>query len=384
MSGGINHADYRAARRFAGLDGLRCLAITGVIWTHCPHPDFLPIFDKGRYGVDLFFVLSGFLIVTLLLREKAETGRIALGNFWARRALRLFPAYYFLLFALLAKRLIFDPGDGETQALLDAFPSYALYLSNWTETQYFELGPMWSLATEEQFYLIWPVIEALLAPLRLAAWVVLVGLNQLMNFGLFDPWLSSALGTNDLSNVHITETTFTPILLGVGLAHILHRPAWYSRASAVVGFRHAPLVYALAIIALLFAPGASLSPPLRLMLHLAMALWVASIVVTPSSRTARALEWRPVAFIGAISYGMYLYHLFVIQRVAMLMERMGLPETPFVFLAGFALTVAVATVSFHLLEKPCLRLRDYFRGNRRYLRNQIDPRRVIAEVEAGK
>jgi peptidoglycan/LPS O-acetylase OafA/YrhL len=97
----MSHATYRTTKHFASLDGVRCCCILAVIWHHCPHPPSpANVLERGFLGVDMFFVLSGFLIVTLLLRERDRSGRINLKNFYVRRTLRIFPIDDLQLFVL--------------------------------------------------------------------------------------------------------------------------------------------------------------------------------------------------------------------------------------------------------------------------------------------
>lgn len=357
------HDAYLARRHFAGLDGVRAVAILAVIWHHAPHPKDLPIFARGFLGVDLFFVLSGFLIATLLIREKAARGGVSLGNFWMRRALRLVPAYYLMLFSVLAAYLIAKPGAPETAAIVSGFPFYALYLSNWIEPGAPNLGPTWSLATEEQFYLVWPLIESFATPIVAASvWVAALLVNQLVNFGVLDGAIAASFGVGPGEHPEILHTTFTPILLGVGLAHLLNSARGFAAARSVAGFAHAPAVYALALLALVNVPIANISGAPRLVFHLAATLFVASVVLRPASRVVRALDWRPVAFIGMVSYGMYLYHMFALHAARGVAAKLGLPTFPAVFILGAALTIAVSAASYYFIEKRFLDMRGRFRG----------------------
>jgi peptidoglycan/LPS O-acetylase OafA/YrhL len=144
----MNHKEYLKTRRFRGLDGLRALAIAAVVWHHSEKALPITLASRGFLGVDLFFVLSGFLICTLLLRERSKTGRISLADFWIRRILRLVPAYYCLLLALVIAYLVLKPGDPDTARLVEGLPAYALYYSNWAKPDAVNLGITWSLATE--------------------------------------------------------------------------------------------------------------------------------------------------------------------------------------------------------------------------------------------
>lgn len=356
------HQAYLAQKYFPGLNGVRAIAIIAVIWHHTQTPDVLPMFTRGFVGVDLFFVLSGFLISTLLIREKSASGKISLKDFWMRRILRLVPAYYLLLFALLAAYLIFKPGDANTQRLVEGFPVYALYLSNWFHPHANNLDITWSLATEEQFYLIWPLFEAFALPIVAAGfWGAALVINQLINFGVLDPALAAAFGLDPNSHPEILETTFTPILLGVGLAHVLNRAPTFRWARKIAGFRFAPIAYAGLLLAALNIPAADISGSIRLLIHAAMTLWIASIILLPPSAVTRALEWRPIALVGVVSYGMYLYHMWCVHVAKSILSKLGLPQTFLQFAAALALTLIVSVASYYLYEKRFLDMRKKFR-----------------------
>lgn len=318
------------------------------------------MFTRGFAGVDLFFVLSGFLITTLLIREKAKHGKISLRNFWARRFLRLMPAYYGLLLAMLGAYLIFKPNDANTARLVEGFPIYALYLSNWWHPGANNLGITWSLATEEQFYLIWPLIEAFAAPIvAVGFWITALVINQLINFGLLDPAIESAFGA--VKDKEILEATFTPILLGVGLAHFLSNKRSFDVANRIAGFRHAPIIFAGLLIVLMNIPASDISGIFRLTMHVLMTLWIGSIILSPLSAMTRCLEWRPVAFIGAISYGMYLYHMWCVHIAGAITAKLGLPQVWFHFPITLGGTIVVSAASFYFYEKRFLDWRAKFR-----------------------
>lgn len=352
---------YLARKHFAGLDGLRAAAIIGVVWHHSPRPDFLAMFGRGFLGVDLFFILSGFLIATLLLREKERNGRISLRNFWARRFLRLMPAYYLLLFGMLGAYLIFKPGDPNTTRLTDGFAIYAFYLSNWFHPQANNLGITWSLATEEQFYLIWPLIAAFAAPrFAIMFWAGAVLINQLLNFGALDPLINQLFGHGAAEGKEILETTFTPILLGIGLAHLLHDPKWFARVSRIASFRFAPYVYFTLLLLLINYPTDDISGALRLNIHLVMTVFLAAIIMQPASSMTRILSLRPIVLIGTVSYGMYLYHLWCIHVVRTVFEKFPLPQLGLQFPIALAATIATAALSYYFYERWFLDMRKRF------------------------
>src|SRR5690606_16419539 len=138
--------------------------------------------------------------------------------------LRIFPVYYGLLLALAAAFFFLRPDSPSAAACLRAPPWYATYPSSWSTTHAVGLDPTWSLSTEEPLYLLWPLCEVLLRGRALAAaWIFFFAANQAVNFGLADGWFGGWLGERR-PHLNILQATFTPILLGVGLAHFLHNP----------------------------------------------------------------------------------------------------------------------------------------------------------------
>lgn len=352
------HADYLAKRQFRALDGLRCVAIVAVIWHHA-HGDGAgwPISGHGFLGVDLFFVLSGFLITTLLLRERSRSGTISLRNFYARRTLRIFPPYYAILAGLALLLGFVRPTATMAGPFFKELPWCLTYTTNWVEPTTL-LSITWSLAAEEQFYLVWPPLERFLPRHALKILFALLIVNQLVNFRSADPVLRAAFGF-----VHderkILQVTFTPILLGVLLAHLLHDERWYRRFAPLVGGGCAA-VTSILMVALADVPGDMSGWP-RLVLHLLMTLLLASCVVREESFVARALSWRPLQAVGAVSYGMYLLHLFALHLVIRFEESHGTLLPVARFLACLALTIAAALAMYRGFERPILRLKERFK-----------------------
>ncbi len=349
-----SHPAYRAQRSFGSLDGVRCLCILPVLWHHAGVSSDLRLLGRGFLGVDMFFVLSGFLIVTLLLRERDRTGGVSLRRFYARRTLRIFPPYYGLLLALaVAYGLLRTAEEGDP--FFGALPVYLLYVSNWSTLQAPNLAIMWSLATEEQFYLVWPACEKWIRrswiPAVLAAWLAL---NQAINFGWLDSVFAGLYGTPTVPDLSILDTTFTPICLGVILAHLLHERRWFDRLAPLLqGRLMAPLLLGSLVLEAQLTP-ADLSGWPRLLVHLTMAAWLGSLVVREDHALAGLLRLRPIARIGAISYGMYLYHLWVFHVARLANEQLGLDFLAALFVTGGLLTILVAELSFRFLETPFL------------------------------
>ncbi len=351
-------ACYQQRRIFGTLDGIRALSILAVIWHHTvPASTFsLPMLGRGFLGVDMFFVLSGFLIVTLLLRERQRCGSISLKNFYARRTLRIFPVYYAVLASLTTLYLL-TPGAETAPDFFSELPYHATYTSNWIDASVF--GITWSLATEEQFYLFWPPVERFLKRLALPILTIAIAFCQLVNFGVLDSWLEEIFG-EAANALPILQTTFTPICLGVFLAHLLHQEKWFRILHNLFGKKYSPGFHLLLVCVLCNVPAADISGALRLGIQLSMAGLLASVVCTENHHLKKFLRMHLLRKIGMVSYGMYLFHIFL---VGLAVKALGLIhlENPFAtFLLTTALTFLVAEISFRFFESPVLKLKKRF------------------------
>jgi peptidoglycan/LPS O-acetylase OafA/YrhL len=354
------HQNYLGTRTFGSLDGVRGLCILGVIWHHATPAVRGAFFERGFLGVDMFFVLSGFLIVTLLLRERDRTGTISLKKFYARRTLRIFPIYYLLLFALLLLYLVTKPGSHVARDYYAALPFMLTYTTNWVQLQANNVGITWSLATEEQFYLGWPLIEKLLRPLGVA--VVLAGVlvvNQLINFGALDG-LFAALYGRPIA-LSILEATFTPIALGVLLAHLLHDPGTFGVSFRLLGRRGSCAIFGGLLLALVASWPGDISGLGRLLIQLSMMLVLGTLIIREDHGARPLLTLPPLAYLGVISYGLYLYHMWAIHPVRVGFTKLGWNLQSFAFFfAALAASTAVAGLSYRFIEQPLLRLKARF------------------------
>lgn len=351
---------FRDTRTFGSLNGVRGLCILAVVWHHVPCPVPGTFFERGFLGVDMFFVLSGFLIVTLLLREREQSGTISLKKFYARRTLRIFPIYYLLLFGILLLYLVTKPTSFTARAYYRSLPFLLTYTSNWVHVPAGNMAIMWSLATEEQFYLIWPMIEKLLRPLGIAMVLALVlVVNQLINFGFLDRAFTLVYGKEP--DLLILQTTFTPIALGAILAHFLHQRNTFNIFYRLLGSRGSSLIVGVALVILVGCSPADMSGLPRLSVQITMMLALGTIVVREDHWAHSILTFPPLAYIGLISYGVYLYHLWAIHLVRVGFERFN-KETAGIgfFLAAVLASGAVATLSYWLIEQPLLKLKARF------------------------
>jgi peptidoglycan/LPS O-acetylase OafA/YrhL len=345
------HDEFLRTRRFASLDGLRFLAIVPVIWHHSTPRPLDGIWGKGPLGVHLFFAISGFLITTLLLRERASEGGLGLGGFYARRALRIFPLYYLTLGLYALRAWLFLPDSARRAHFFASLPYYATYTGNWF-VDYGVSHPVifgfsWSLATEEQFYLVWPWLLLLSRGWRLPL-IVLVALLGI-DFAAEHGMLASVLGSG--APLAIVTSISAPICLGSLLALGLHHRR-SADALALLLARRASAPLALFVLIVLIA----LDAPL-LSIHLAMTALVGAVCVRPDHGLARPLELRAVSYVGLVSYGLYLFHVSAITLVKTLLPGAG---AFWVFVSASAVSLAMAAASFRWLERPFLRLKDRF------------------------
>jgi len=358
------------AGRVDSLDGLRGLAAAAVVVFH------LGLVSGGWLAVDLFFTLSGFLITTLLVREWAGTDRIRLGGFWGRRARRLLPAVAVLL-ALVAV-LTFLEGTTSAVSQRQAWAS-ALYIANWTAVfspqTYWEIftsqSPLehtWSLAIEEQFYLVWPLV--CLVVLRLAKGRIgaLAATTAALLGASFAAmlWLYSGEDTN---RVYFgTDTRAASILVGALLAcwlavrpqHVGAGPATWGALPRhrLVGRVALEAVALIGLVALLAAwVTTEGTNPLvyrgGLVVHAAVAAAVIATAVHPvRGLIARGLSVRPLVWLGIISYGIYLFHWPVIWWLTP--QRTGLDGAALAVVRVVA-TLVIAALSWVLIERNVLR-----------------------------
>lgn len=344
------HQTYLATRHFGSLDGLRFLCISAVIWHHVPLwtelNSIAGIFVRGHVGVDFFFVLSGYLITTLLLREEAAKGRFSLRGFYWRRILRIVPVYFFVVSLAAFYAIVVKGRTGD----LELLPYYYLFLSNFLSDHIPLLTPTWSLAMEEQYYLIWPML-LLLIPRR---WIVpvllaMIGVNLAGVLGALTPLGITAVELGPL-NLGMPASTYAPILMGSLAAVLLHKRTSFDRIAPFLSVKAAPwLCLATLLWALSAFPGALIGWP-NLVVHALMTLTVISLVVREDNGLAPILKLRPIERIGQISYGIYLYHLFALSLVVKLFEVLGIESWWAVLFIYYALSILIAEISFRTLE----------------------------------
>lgn len=333
----------------------------------------VPGVPGGFLGVDVFFVLSGFLITSLLLDELGRRGRIALADFWIRRARRLLPALIVMVLAVVAARKFF-PSEATTTLRDDAVAAF-FWVANWAfvaqKTDYFSQGsppsPLqhtWSLGVEEQYYLVWPLLVIAVAAVfgARARW----GVFALASLGVVGSAAAAIVMASSVNRVYFgTDTRVQALMVGAAAAALLVRDwsvltsggtlirtrwrRWVAAALSILG---------LAMLAMLAHYATGSAREFRYG-SLALVAVAAVLVVAPAALdqggpVARVLAFRPLVWLGAISYGVYLWHWPIF--LALNGERTGWSDWR-LFAVRCAATVAVAAASWWLLEQPIRRWR---------------------------
>lgn len=361
------------------LDGLRAVSIAIVVLSHTK--SLLPavivssglfryVIGGGLHGVQVFFVISGYLITTLLLREFDCTGNVSLHRFYARRALRIFPPFYLYL-GVLALLWIAGMQTQDASTFLSAATYTIIYHPN---PQGWLLQHAWSLSIEEQFYLLWPVL-LVLAKRRGVAEHLAVGILIAMPIAravvAFVSMDQSADHLRLIVNMSAIDMLVSGSLLALLAESIRWRrwcerwiTGWCALGAFVLGFVVSP--YVNAKLAGTW-PGACASALGFSATAFAIGAIVEYVVRTPQSIAGRALNLSPVRHIGIISYGIYLWQ----QSFTKNPVRFGLWTYVLIFL--------VAEASFRLVERPLMRVRARFRSGR-YFRESAEPTCSAARV----
>ncbi|MEO7147531.1 MAG: acyltransferase family protein [Terrimesophilobacter sp.] len=364
------------AKRFAGLDGLRALAVLVVILFHLT-PGLLP---GGYLGVDIFFVISGFLITALLLREYEKNGRIRLRDFWQRRARRLLPALALLLLIACAVALVASGNVlvGLGRQVLGATTFSSNWLSIAAERSYFtESNPelfrnLWSLAVEEQFYLLWPLVLLFLLVVRIRAnkigagrigRAVQIGFVGLLAAGSALAMALISLTASDPTRAYYgTDTHSFGLALGAVLALVSQNwpatapawPRWIRMSLQPLGMI---AVGGLIAAAMLMPEDASWVYPYGLLAVSILAVVAIAASTMPGSVLGTALDVQPLRWVGERSYGLYLWHWPVFVLVVALLPTWGRDGASGWALGGiaFGVTVVASALSYHFIEQPIRR-----------------------------
>lgn len=350
---------------FSGLDGLRAIAVVTVMLFH-----MTPGFVVGGYvGVDVFFVISGFLITSLLLGEHARSGRIRLVGFWQRRARRLLPALAIVLLLCCSAAAVIG-GDiliGLGRQVLGAVTFSSNWLAIFGGDSYFDetapelLRNLWSLAVEEQFYVLWPLAVVLLISIRMrwlrTAIVVTVAIASAVAMAvLFVP-------EADATRVYYgTDTHAFGLALGaaLGLATANRTPfagLWSRGARTALQLMGAVSLLGVVAVAAFMRSEDPFAYRGGLVLVAVLTTLTITASVQPGSWLGRALDVQPLRWIGERSYGLYLWHWPVFVLVVAALPSWSRTGGEGWALGGIALvfTVALSAASYRFVEQPIRR-----------------------------
>lgn len=332
------------------LDGLRAFSVFGVILYHLG----IPGFGMGWLGVSFFFVLSGFLITRILIESKGNNNFFS--NFYIRRSLRIFPLYYLYIFTVFIYCSYFEVSGVQNWLY------YVFYIQNytmaWNGFAYVpgqEFGHTWSLAVEEQFYLLWPLVVFLcnrklifisaiiLSCVAISARFYLAEYTSIVSFAPLFSTMDTLLIGAIIAVISVNQRAmriFSCTLLAVGLF-------WF-----ISVFKFGVLIYG-------WHKGIEAA---NQSLYLSSSILFAGIIGVIASGVVKAkfLTIAPLIYFGKISYGLYLWHPFAIQIVDSLQYRGHFlwVSGPMVDVSKLALTIAISAMSFKYFELPFLKLKD--------------------------
>lgn len=345
-------ADSATSSHLPGLDGFRAVAALSVVFEH---GGYHPLLN----GVTAFFVLSGFLITTLLLRERETAGAVSLPAFYARRTLRIFPAYYA---CVIASFLIdYVAGQPWPASLTRSAAAYVVnYYNAFHGHPSTSIAHLWSLGVEEQFYLVWPAVFILLTGIGIGA--LRVGLLTLVLVGTV--WKATAFSSGLVTQAYLYnafDSRFDNLAIGCLLASVTFHPGTARFARVVGAYGWTPLI----TLGLMLTLETLLSTIQRhifgfTIYSVLVAILLVQLLELKNSRWWKWLEYPPVRFVGVISYPIYLYH----QWGLGLGHWVPIPLTG-QFAAGILFTIAGASASYFIVERPFLALRQHFKPGRR-------------------
>ncbi|ABQ24909.1 acyltransferase family protein [Geotalea uraniireducens] len=335
----LSYSQYREIKVFPTLNGIRAISVLLVILWHMSDKAWMWL--SGYTGVLIFFVLSGYLITTLLLREE-DSKSVSIAAFYVRRVFRIFPLYYLTLAAYLILVFVLKVYDAKLYIqTCNTLPLYLFYFNEFLPTVAV-YSHSWSLGVEEKFYLIWPICMFILLRNRSHTRIYLTLFAVLLCSLFFDLYLTPSL------NVH----HLTSILLGCLLAFLLHDAGTYNICSRLIGPTSSLMVTMVFISVQLLLPYhkmVSLFYPYIVTIYIALA-------VISTSNAFNFLRHKALVFIGERSYAIYLFHVICIniaERVFPVHSGSIVTSFSAAFLST-VLSIAAAAIAYRAIEKPLI------------------------------
>ncbi len=350
------------------LDGVRAIAVLVVVFFHATlvFPQFRYYFQGGFLGVDIFFVLSGFLITSILLKEFDQTENISLKNFYARRFLRLTPAYWFhLLIIFIFAYQIFPKIEVDKLFDNNTFVYSLLYLTNWQRALGSPdaaglLGHTWSLAIEEQFYLFWSLALLLMLRKMSRKTVAITTFSLILLTLIFRAWrYTNSESYNFLYNSF--DSRMDALLIGCLFSQIVawrlipqkfYESQWFDLLSLIALFITVAIffnVYDSYKTPFLYQGGLTI-------FAFAVGVLIVWIVTHKTNKLNGLLQFSPLIWLGKTSYGIYLWHS---AAIAFANEFDWSPIVK--LLIALTLTLAITAFSYYAIELPFLRRKEFFK-----------------------
>lgn len=352
----LRYKKFLSQKTFWCLDALRCFSILAVVWHHSGGDSYAAesLLFAGHHGVTLFFVISGFLITSLLIREKRQSGSISLSKFYMRRALRIFPLYYAVLLIYCALVYVIERHSEAGEAFFDNLIYFATYTSNY----FVMLGGdrvifyfAWSLAVEEQFYLLWPTIEKWLdeytAGITVALLSILISLSH-----------SNWIEESNVLVIFLIQHLSIPICLGVLLAHMLHSRKGFQIIAALClrpGMVWVSLLLPFVLLTLPIIPVEAF--------YLSLVFMLCTLLLNENHVIRKFLSIKAFVKIGTVSYGLYLFHMLALNVVRKIIPASGdfpslLAYQFTCFVLASALGYVIASLSYRYFESYFLTLKQ--------------------------
>lgn len=339
------------------LDGLRGAAIIGVMAFHAN------LLNGGFIGVDLFFVLSGFLITTLLAHEFDKFGSINLTNFYARRALRLSPALIAMLAVVCLASFAFldkERAHGNFIEAVIAFFYVGNILQAFSMYDFYFISHTWSLAIEEQFYIVWPIMLFILLRvsknMRHIAFVALF----LATLSLFSRIYLSTNGALPVRLYYGFDTRSGALMVGSALG-IAQYAGFFTKNEKKLFYKTIPLMAYVAILSIIYfsITGDIVDSKMYyfgfLIVEIAAAFLIVNVLMNARSVISRLLAAKWLVWVGSISYGLYLWHAPIYRSMSIL----GFSDIA-LFTIGSPLTFLAASFSYYCMERPILNFKKRF------------------------
>lgn len=351
-----------------GLNGLRGIAILLVMGNHIPLRQYHSLLPCGFVGVDLFFVLSGFLITTLLVQEFNQTGALSLRNFYIRRALRLGPALLVMLLLVCALSFVLFDFKRARQNCLHALIAL-FYASNWVKAFSHDglgiVAQTWSLSAEEQFYLVWPLLLLTLLRVSGKTRLVIIAAAALAVLSWLDGIFLTAKGATSTRLCFGLDDRADTLMIGCILGVVL--------ASGRVADNPKPVLQKILMIlpplSLVCLVAYSITNNILglglfyygfLVAALMSAALILDVMIGRQSILKKFLEMKWLVWLGSVSYGLYLWHWPIYFVMAYIYRWNGWT----VFLAGTPLAFLATVLSYYWLEKPILKYKNRFAAER--------------------